>query len=250
MNNIFFHGKFSEKPINFLTATIDQSPLPTHYNKKTTEDDNKIQESMAIENLEKPSPTPFDLEGLDNLEKDIQWISNLEQLNQIVQKYNEIIIPEADHRGVVGSGKENAILVIGESPDALDGQWDSFVGDHRILLKKMLNYININLEDVYLTTFSYWRPQNNRTFKVEEISLLRKFILKHIQIVKPKKILLLGTTAAQGVLNINKPLNGIRGSVYYVDEIPTVVTFNPGFLKRFPNFSTEAKKDMDLLKNL
>ena len=244
MNKVlFFNWQFSNEPINFLKLTSNTiNPEKKSWISSSTVIDNQIQEETIIHHNESV--------GLNDLEKDIHWISNLEQLEQIVKKYNGLIVKEANDNFVIGSGPLDGIMVIGESPDHINDQWDSFVGDHKILLKKMLNYINVNIEDVYITKFSYWQPKNNRALSSDEVDILRKFIIKQIDIIQPKRILLLGNVASNGLLKIHKPLNTLRGQIYKIQEIPTVVTFNPGFLKRFPNFSTEAKKDMDIFKNL
>lgn len=241
MSKFFFNNwKFSNKPINFFQEKVEQNIK-----------EEKTQEKIVVESSKNHHTIDEKiLIDLNDLEKDIQWISNLEQFQQIVNKYNQQIIKDGSNENTIGSGPTDGIMVIGEAPDYQNNQLESFVGDHKILLKKMLQYIDIDMESVYITTLSPWQPKNNRSFTAQEIKDLRPFILKLIEVVKPKKILLLGSVAVQGVLDTNKPLNIIRGQLYQVDHIPTVVSFNPGFLRRFPNFNTEAKKDMDLFKNI
>jgi DNA polymerase len=252
MNKVlFFNWQFSNEPINFLKLNGSSSVIPEKswhsptnlYQEKPRENHGENQgDHDEIDNK-----SFVDVQGLD---KDIQWISNGEQLEQIVKKYTNSIIKDSHQNFVIGAGPWDGTMVIGESPDQVEGQWESLVGDNKILLKKMLNYIQVNVDEVFLTTFSYWQPKNNRSLTAEELSMLRKFIVKQIDLVQPKKILLLGSVAANGLLETHKPLNGLRGQIHKVNEIPTVVTFNPGFLKRFPNFAAEAKKDMDLFKTI
>lgn len=257
---LLFDWKFSNTPINFLktnyilkTESIEKPTTPEIY-------PNIINDNSMIDNNTSDELTHHDLTKLDD---DINWISNNEQFLQIVNKYHKIIIPDGINYINIGCGPENNIMIIGDRPgiDNLnfnDFNWmdyghqqqSSFTGDEKILLKKMLNYIQINPEECYITTLSYWTPKTDRSFNKKETELLRKFIIKHIGLIKPKKILLLGNTAAHGLLNTTKPLNNLRGTIHSIGSIPVVVSFNPGFIKRFPNFATEAKKDMDLFKNI
>ena len=239
MNKFFLNNfKFTNEPINFFKIKIESSPVINKNTNYIPLENNSI---TIDENI---------LTDLNDLDKDINWISNGEQFQQIINKYNQQIIVDGSLENFIGQGPTDNIMIIGESPDFNDNILESFIGDNKILLKKMLNYINLNLEDAYITTLSYWKPKNNRSLTVEEINHLKKFMEKHIAIINPKNILLLGNTAAQSILEINKPLNVIRGQIYEFNHIPVVVSFNPGFLKRFPNFNTEAKKDMDLFKSI
>jgi uracil-DNA glycosylase family 4 len=256
---LFFDWKFSNQPINFFNIQpIENLPPISHnesYNIKSTLLEPIIQEDNH--SLDNP------LLDLNKLDEDINWISNEEQLLQIVNKYHKNIISDSINYISIGNGPNNNIMVIGDRPGTdninfnnfnwLDYHYQkqsSFTGDEKILLKKMLNYIEVNPEDCYITTFSYWCPKTDRSFNKKETDLLRKFILKQIEIVRPTKILILGNTSAHGLLNTNKPLNNLRGNIFYINEIPCVVSFNPGFIKRFPNFASEAKKDMTLFKNI
>ena len=238
MGKFFLNNwKFSNEPINFFKIKINESPsLEPKKSEEIFIKQNNLEDHILVD--------------LNDLDKDIQWSSNLEQFQQIVTKYNQQIIKDAAEDNSIGHGPTDGIMVIGEAPDYDKNSMESFGGDHKILLKKMLQYIGLELDHVYITTLSPWQPKNNRSLTTPEIVDLKKFILKLIDIVKPKKILLLGSVAVNGVLGTNKPLNIIRGQIYDIDGIPVVVSFNPGFLKRFPNFNTEAKKDMDLFKNI
>ena len=92
-------------------------------------------------------------------------------------------------------------MLIGEAPGAdEDKVGKPFVGLAGQLLTKMISAINLSREDVYITNIVPWRPPNNRTPNTEEVLQCLPFVQKHIDIIKPKIIILLGGTASKAIL--------------------------------------------------
>ena len=75
----------------------------------------------------------------------------------------------------------------------------------------MLHAIQLNREIVYLTNIIFWRPPGNRKPTEEEINACLPFVKKHINLINPKILVLVGATAARAILNIQTGITQIRG---------------------------------------
>jgi DNA polymerase len=115
-----------------------------------------------------------------------------------------------------------------------------------------LESINLNRSKVYITNVVNYRPDKNRKPTTEEINEFKKLLFRHIEIISPKCILLLGATAASAVLNHIGPLSEVRGKwknikiIYSYFDILT--TFHPAFLLRQTNKKKIAYSDLLKLK--
>jgi len=114
-----------------------------------------------------------------------------------------------------------------------------FVGRAGKLLDSLLKFINLDRSTVYITNVVNYRPDKNRKPTLKEINKFRKFLFKHIEIIKPKFILLLGRTAARAVLSHKGLLSQVIGKVYKKKIIKSYfdifVIFHPAFLLRQPH---------------
>ena len=241
MNKLpFFSWKFSNEPINFLTTLIPSQDELHQLNSYTTlkainEDSNKdIHQEYSLDHHQ--------------WDTDIQWISNLEQMELIIKKYNGYIIPDANNYHI-GSGPWGKIMIIGDFPSIEKNVMESFTGDIKLLLTKMLKYINVDIKDCYLTNLCYWIP-HQQNLPSESLVPLMDMMIKHIQIINPQKILLLGNVVAQIMLNNNQPFKNLRGHVYQLLDIPTVVSWHPKVLDKFKYFRKQAAEDLELFKSI
>jgi DNA polymerase len=114
-----------------------------------------------------------------------------------------------------------------------------------------LESIRLDRSKVYITNVVNYRPDKNRKPTPEEINEFKKLLYKHIEIISPKCILLLGATAATAVLNHIGPLGVVRGkwknikiNNYYFDIL---TTFHPAFLLRQPTKKCLSLKDLLIL---
>ena len=146
-------------------------------------------------------------------------------------------------------------MIIGEAPGREeDEQGKPFVGQAGQLLNKMLAAINLQREHVYITNVIPWRPPNNRTPTSEEILQCLPYLQKHIEIIKPNFLLLLGATAAKAVLSTHLPISKLRNkwhtytSINLSIKIKTLVSYHPAFLLRSPASKKEAWKDLQFLQ--
>ncbi len=155
---------------------------------------------------------------------------------------------------VFSDGQEKSnIMVIGEAPGADEDKLGKpFVGQAGKLLNKMFNLIGLDRQiNFYITNVIFWRPPGNRTPSKLEIEACLPFTKKHIRIIKPKLLILLGNVAAQSILCKNEGINILREENNFFEDdfselkIPAKAIFHPAYLLRNPL----AKKKMwdDLL---
>jgi DNA polymerase len=172
-------------------------------------------------------------------------------LKKIILK-KKIYFPEKNL--VFSDGDKNAkVMIIGEAPGKLEDKLQKpFVGRAGKLLDCLLESINLDRSYVYITNVVNYRPDNNRKPTVKEINQFKKILLKHIEIICPKFILLLGATASTAVLDHIGPLSQIRGkwkkikiSNLYFD---TLTTFHPAFLLRKPLKIISVLQDLKKFK--
>ena len=152
---------------------------------------------------------------------------------------------------VFGVGSRTAeLLIIGEAPGANeDKQGEPFVGRAGQLLNAMLQAINLKREQIYIANILKSRPPNNRDPKLEEVQACTPFLLRQIELLKPKLILAVGRIAAQYLLSTKDAMAGLRGRefTYSAERIPLLVTYHPAYLLRSPHEKAKAWDDMQLV---
>jgi len=150
---------------------------------------------------------------------------------------------------VFSDGNKNAaVMIIGEAPGRTEDKLQKpFAGRAGKLLDILLESIHLDRSKVYITNVVNYRPDKNRKPTPEEINDFKKLLFKHIEIISPKCILLLGATAANAVLNHNGPLSQVRGKWKNIKIINSyfdiLTTFHPAFLLRQPAKKKIALKD-------
>ena len=155
---------------------------------------------------------------------------------------------------VFSDGNKNAkIMIIGEAPGKNeDKQKVPFVGRAGKVLDKLLFSMNLNRQQVYITNVVNYRPDKNRKPNLLEINLFKKYLFQHIEIIKPKLILLLGSTAAEAVLGYQGRLNIITGNLFekkIINITAKIMTiYHPEYLLRQPNKIKIIKNNLNNLK--
>lgn len=193
----------------------------------------------------------------DNLQRSISLISDLEQLKRVEESV-ESGLKETANNMVFGTGNPNSkIVFVGEAPGAEEDKLGiPFVGQAGKLLDKAIQAIGMDRTSVYITNVIPWRPLGNRTPTTDEISLYRPFLIRHINIINPKIVVCLGSSAARAVLQNDIGISKIRGQVMSNDgifensEIKIVATFHPAYLLRSPLQKKELWRDFLLIKTI
>ena len=147
---------------------------------------------------------------------------------------------------VFGVGNPRAeLMFVGEGPGAdEDQQGEPFVGRAGQLLNKMIEAMGLKREDVYIANVVKCRPPGNRTPERDECDTCSPFLLRQIEVIKPKAIVALGAVAAKNLLAINASMSDLRGRAYDFRGSQLFVTYHPAFLLRDPRQKAEAWKDL------
>jgi uracil-DNA glycosylase family 4 len=169
--------------------------------------------------------------------------SSLLELRQALENFEGLSIKKTANNTVFSDGNAEAeIMVIGEAPGANeDEEGIPFCGVSGKLLDQTLRSIGLTREkELYITNSIFWRPPANRKPTAEENAVCLPFVEKHIALMKPKLILLIGSTAASALLQSSETISRLRGkfyrynNVYLKEEIPVAVIFHPSYLLRQP----------------
>jgi uracil-DNA glycosylase len=150
------------------------------------------------------------------------------------------------HKIVFADGDPNAqLMFVGEGPGAdEDASGLPFVGKAGQLLNNMIGAMGLKREQVYIANIVKCRPPKNRVPEPIEANTCSPFLLRQIDIVQPKVIVALGSTAATYLLGVRQSLNGLRGRWHDVRGAKCAVTYHPAFLLRDPRQKGEAWKDL------
>jgi len=147
---------------------------------------------------------------------------------------------------VFGEGNNKAkLMIIGEGPGYdEDVQGRPFVGKAGQLLTKILQSISLQREEVYITNIVKCRPPQNRNPEPDEIQSCSPFLIKQIDVIRPKIICALGTFSAQTLLKTNTKITSLRGRIYEMAGMKVLPTYHPAYLLRNPDKKREVWEDM------
>lgn len=150
---------------------------------------------------------------------------------------------------VFGVGSPSAdIMFVGEAPGAdEDEQGEPFVGRAGQLLNNMIKAMGIQREDVYIANVIKCRPPGNRTPEPAECEVCSPFLLKQIDVIKPKVIVALGAVASRSLLGLNQPMSQLRGQWHDFKGYPLAVTYHPAYLLRDPRQKAAAWQDLQMV---
>ena len=146
------------------------------------------------------------------------------------------------------------VMIIGEAPGRDEDQIGKpFVGRAGQLLDKMLAAIDLSRDaeqseaGVYITNILPWRPPQNRDPRPEEIAMLMPFVKRHVALVDPDVLVLMGNISCQGVLG-KRGITRLRGQWDEAFGKPVLPMFHPAYLLRAPHAKREAWADLLSLK--
>ncbi len=171
-------------------------------------------------------------------------------LEQHIAACTDCGLHETRSQTVFGTGHHNADwMIIGEAPGVdEDRQGEPFVGRAGQLLNAMLSAIGLKREQVFIANIVKCRPPNNRNPLPEEANACEAYLLRQIELVKPKIILAVGKVAAGNLLKTDSTVGSMRGCAHSfgVQGIPLVVTYHPAYLLRSPKEKRKAWQDLQL----
>jgi uracil-DNA glycosylase len=235
-------------PVNRLTApqAVPETPAPpvvapAQPRPAPVERPRKIAPVIALESAEETTATAKAM---------AQACSSLEELRAALEKFDQCPLQATAQNLVFADGNPEAdLMIIGEAPGAdEDRQGLPFVGASGQLLDRMLAAIGRDRQSVYITNILPWRPPGNRKPTPFESELCLPFLSRHIELVQPKAMLLLGGTAANTLLETTTGITKLRGKwAEYQSEAfgcPCLPTYHPAYLLRQPALKRDAWRDL------
>lgn len=138
------------------------------------------------------------------------------------------------------------IIFVGEGPgEEEDNQGRPFVGKAGQLLTKILESVNIAREDVYIANMVKCRPPNNRVPTNLEIESCSQYLLAQIEVINPRMIVPLGSTALSFFLGGDQQITKVRGKEFiWKGNIIIFPMFHPSYLLRNPSKEKGSPKDL------
>jgi len=176
------------------------------------------------------------------------------KLRSEIEKIKNCKLRKSAKNIVFSDGNPNSkIMIIGEGPGANeDMEGMPFIGRSGHLLDKMLESINLSRKSVYITNVVNYRPPENRSPTEEEIQKYIPFLIRHIEIINPKILLLLGSTALNTIIGNDEVISNVRGK-WIEKEIgkcktSIIASFHPAFLIRQPTQKAMSWVDLKMIK--
>ena len=179
--------------------------------------------------------------------------SDLESLRKIVESCHLCELSKSRHKVVFGEGNPRAdLMFVGEGPGATeDSTGRPFVGRAGELLTKMIeNVLHIPRSETYIANIVKCRPPGNRVPTPTEAFTCRPYLLKQIEIIRPRIIVSLGATAYRYLTNDESPISRVRGHMIHAENYLLIPTFHPSYLLRNPSAKKEAYHDMLKVKEM
>jgi len=183
---------------------------------------------------------------------EIEKLGSLEEIAKKVKKCTRCPLYETATQAVPGEGNPKAELVcVGEAPGAKEDETGRpFVGQAGQLLTKILAAIDLTREDVFICNVLKHRPPGNRNPRPEEVEACSPYLIRQLELIKPKVIVAFGTFAAQTLLNSKTPIGQLRGFVHKYHGIPLIVTYHPAALLRNPAWKRPTWEDVKLARRI
>jgi DNA polymerase len=151
---------------------------------------------------------------------------------------------------VFGVGDRKARwLFVGEAPGAdEDEQGEPFVGRAGQLLNAMIAAVGLKREEVYIANVLKCRPPGNRDPQPQEVACCEPFLVRQIELIRPRLIVALGRHAAHSLLKTEVALAKLRGQRLTYHDTPLIVTYHPAYLLRSPADKRKAWQDLRLAR--
>ena len=191
----------------------------------------------------------------DSFEISLDKTNNLERLKKSISQVKNCTLKKNAKNLVFSDGNpKSKIMLIGEAPGANeDEEGLPFVGRAGALLDKMLAAIDLDRKKVYISNIINYRPPDNRRPTDEEIKRYLPLITKHIEIISPKILVLLGSTAMNALIGNEVVISKMRGK--WIEKkfgnckTSVIITFHPAFLMRQPAQKKMAWIDLKMIRD-
>jgi DNA polymerase len=179
-------------------------------------------------------------------------LESLKEIAEVVAGCRRCQLYATATNPVPGVGNPNAdFMCVGEAPGANeDQQGEPFVGQAGQLLNKILAAIDLEREDVFIANVLKHRPPGNRNPLPDEVVACSPYLVRQIELVRPKVILALGTFAAQTLLETKLTIGKLRGQAHRYYGVPLNVKYHPAELHRTPSWKRPTWEDVQLARRI
>jgi DNA polymerase len=176
-------------------------------------------------------------------------------LRDAVAACRKCVLCESRTQTVFGTGHEQAHwMVVGEAPgESEDREGEPFVGAAGQLLDRMLAALQLSRaadgqpeRSVYIANTLKCRPPRNRNPGPGEMAQCEPYLVRQIELLKPRLILAMGRFAVQALLRTDEPIGRLRGRLHRYEGVPLIVTYHPAYLLRSPLDKAKAWEDLCL----
>jgi DNA polymerase len=182
---------------------------------------------------------------------------DLAALRAALERFDGVALRKTATNLVFADGNPAAkVMLVGEAPGADEDRLGlPFVGVSGQLLDRMMASIGLDRTTFYITNVCFWRPPGNRKPTDAELAAQKPFVERHIELVAPRVLVLVGAAAAQGLLQTTEGITRLRGRWFeyraggLADPIPTLPIFHPAYLLRQPAQKRETWRDLLRLKS-
>lgn len=145
------------------------------------------------------------------------------------------------------------MIIMGAPRADEDREGKTVAGSNRKLLINMLKSIDLNIDNVYLSSCVFWRPPGDKKPTVNDLACCKPFINRQIELIAPKALVLMGESTLRGFIDPDASLLRQRGKwVEYTppngQAIPTIATFAPHMLLNTPRQKALAWQDLRAIK--
>ena len=194
---------------------------------------------------------------IERAKKAAQNAKTLEELKEAVENFDGCNLKKMATNTVFADGnKDSEVMIIGEAPgNDEDLQGIPFCGEPGKMLDQMLAAIKMSrAENVYISNIIFWRPPGNRKPTAEELAICRPFVERHIELLDPKILVLVGSTAMNAILGISTPISKVRGEFmdfspdFLSKTIKTFTIFHPSYLIKQSSKKRIAWQDLQALE--
>lgn len=229
------------------TEAIGESPVNRY------EVPEKTPKPVAIAPAQTPPPEPMGVDPVKIAQGLAAAATDLEGLKAALATFEHCELKKGARNLVFADGLPSArVMILGEAPGRdEDMQGKPFVGRAGQLLDAMFAAINHGRADaerpIYIANILPWRPPQNRDPKPEEIAMMMPFVKRHVELVAPDVLVLMGNIPCQAVLGM-RGITKLRGKWAEALGKPALPMFHPAYLLCNPAAKREAWHDLLMLQ--
>jgi len=199
-----------------------------------------------------PAPLPAPGELLSRY-PDLEKAASLEEVSAFIGDCKRCKLAPLRTHLVFGVGNPRAdLMFVGEAPGAdEDARGEPFVGRAGQLLTDIIERgMGLKRSDVYICNVIKCRPPDNRNPEPDEVAACEPFLMRQIDLVRPRAIVALGTFAVQALLKVKTPISRLRGNWHEVRGVKLMPTFHPAYLLRSPGEKRVVWQDIQEVMKL